>query len=123
MDRCVGAAARLPGGNRKELAIQALAQSETVSDLAARHEVSRKFVYQQTHKARAVLDDAFSPAVPDSEVLFELTVTKAWLRQVIVGLTLICRSSYRGVVEFLRDLLGVPVSLGCVHDVLQSAMR
>jgi len=35
---------------------------------------------------------------------------------VIVGLTLICRSSYRGVVEFLRDVLGVPVSLGSVHQ-------
>ena len=85
MDRCVGAAARLPGGHRKDLAIQALARSETVSGLAARHGVSRKFVYQQTHKARAVLDDAFSPAVPEIGVLFELTVTKAWLRQVIVG--------------------------------------
>jgi len=42
---------------------------------------------------------------------------------VIIALTLICRSSYRGVVEFLRDLLGVPVSLGCVHDVLQAATR
>ena len=113
MDRCAGAAARLPGSDRKDLAIQALARSETVSDLAARHGVSRKFVYQQTHKARAALDDAFSPAVPDSEVLFELAVTKVWLRQVIIGLTLICRSSYRGVVEFLRDLLGVPVSVGC----------
>ena len=123
MDRCVGAAARLPGGDRKDLAIQALARSETVSDLAARHGVSRKFVYQQTHKARAALADAFSPAVPDSEVLFELAVTKAWLRQVIVGLTLICRGSYRGVVEFLRDLLGVSISVGCVHDVLQEATR
>ena len=107
MDWCVGAAARLPEGDRKDLAIQALAQSETVSDLAARHGVSRKFVYQQTHKARAVLDGAFSPAAPDDEVLFELAVTKAWLRQVIVGLTLMCRSSYRGVVEFMRDLLGL----------------
>ncbi len=123
MDRCVGAAARLPGGNRKELAIQVLAQSETVSDLAARHGVSRKFVYQQTHKARAVLDDAFSPAVPDSEVLFGVAVTKAWLRQAIVALTLICRRSYRGVVEFLRDLLGVPVSVGCVHDVFQATTQ
>jgi len=69
------------------------------------------------------LDDAFSPATPDDEVLFEVAVTKAWLRQVIVGLTLICRSSYRGVVEFLRDLLGLPVSLGCVHDVLEAATR
>jgi len=123
MDRGVGAAARLPGSDRKDLAIQALAGSGTVSDLAARHGVSRKFIYQQTHKARAALDDAFSSATSDDEVLFELAVTKAWLRQMIVALTLICRSSYRGVVEFLRDLLGVPVSLGCVHDVLQAATR
>ncbi len=123
MDRCVGAAARLPKSVRKDLAIQALAGSGTVSDLAVRHGVSRKFVYQQTHKARAALDDAFLSATPDDEVLFELAVTKAWLRQVIVGLTLICRSPYRGVVEFLRDLLGLPVSLGCVHDVLQAATR
>ncbi len=85
--------------------------------------VSRKFVYQQTHKARAVLDDAFSSAVPDSKVLFELAVTKVWLRQVIIALALICRNSYRGVVEFLRDLLGLPVSVGTVHHVLQSATR
>src|SRR4051812_39380559 len=123
MDRGVGAAARLPESDRKNLAIQALAQSETVSDLAARHGVSRKFIYQQTHKARAALDGAFSPAVPDSTVLFELMVTKAWLRQVIVALVLICRGSYRGVVEFLRDLLGVSISVGCVHDVLQGVVQ
>src|SRR4051794_31063842 len=124
MDRGVAAAVRpLPESDRKDLAIQALAGSETVSDLAARHGMSRKFVYQQTHKARTALDEAFSPSVRDDEVLFELVVTKTWLRQVIVGLTLICRSSYRGVVEFRRDLLGVSVSLGCVHDVLQSATR
>ena len=123
MDRCVGAAARLAGSERKDLAIQALGRSATICDLAARHGVSRKFVHQQTHKAVAALDDAFLSVTPDHEMLFELAVTKAWLRQVIVGLTLICRSSYRGVVEFLRDLLGVPVSVGCVHDVLQAATR
>src|SRR3954449_9684922 len=124
MDRDVGAAVRpLPESDRKDLAIQALAGSETVSDLAARHGVSRKFVYQQTHKARAALDEAFSSATPDEAVLFELGVTKTWLRQVIVALPLICRSSYRGVVEFLRDLLGLPVSLGHAHDVLQAATR
>jgi len=123
MDRCAGAAARLPESDRKDLAIQALARSETVSDLAARHGVSRKFVYRQTHKAVAALDDAFLPATPDHEVLFEVAVTKAWLHQVIVGLTLICRSSHRGVVEFLRDLLGFSISVGTVHHVLQSATR
>ncbi len=123
MSRGDGAAARLPEGDRTELAIQALAGSETVSALAARHGVSRKFIYQQTHKARAALDGAFASATPDSAVLFELAVTKAWLRQVIVGLALIGRSSYRGIVEFVRDLLGVAVSIGCVHDVLLAATR
>ena len=61
--------------------------------------------------------------MPGSAVLFELAVSKAWLRQVIVALALICRGSYRGVVEFLRDLLGIAVSVGCVHDVLQAATR
>ena len=123
MDQRGGAAARLPGSERKDLAIHALAGSERVSDLAARHGVSRKFVYQQTHKAAAALDEVFSPAAPDSELLFELTVTKAWLRQVILALVLIGRSSYRGVVEFLRDLLGIAISIGCVHNVLEAATR
>jgi len=106
MDRCVGAAAKLPESDRQSLAIQALAQSATISDLAARHGVSRKFVYQQTDKARTALDGAFLSVEPEDEVLFELTVTKTWLRQVIVALTLICHSSYRGVVELPRDLPG-----------------
>ena len=123
MERCVGAAARLPESDRKDLAIQALARSETVSDLAARHGVSRKFIYQQAHKARVRIGRRFLSGAPEDEVLFELTVTKAWLRQVIVALPLICHSSYRGVIEFMRDLLGMSISVGTVHHVLQSAAR
>jgi hypothetical protein len=123
MDRCVGAAARLPESDRKDLAVQVLARSEPVSDLATRHGVSRKFVYQQAHKARVALDDAFRSATPDDEVLFELVVTKVWLRQVIIALALICRGSCRGVIEFMRDLLGVSMNVGTVHQVLQSAAR
>ncbi len=81
MDRGNGAAVRLPERDRKDLAIQALTRSETISDLAAWHGVSRKFISRQAHKARAALDDAFSSGAPDNEVLFELAVTKAWLRQ------------------------------------------
>src|SRR3978361_1909404 len=123
MTRCVSAAAMLPENDRKDLAIQALARSATISDLSVRHGVSRKFVYQQTHKAGEALDDAFLSTTPDEAVLFTLTVTKTWLRQVIVGLALICHSSYRGVVEFLRDLLGVAISVGTVHDVLQAVTQ
>ncbi|MDB5405024.1 MAG: hypothetical protein JWQ55_7042 [Rhodopila sp.] len=110
MGRCVGAAARLPEGDRKDLAVQVLLGSEPVSDLTTRHGVGRKFVYQQSHKARVALDDAFRSATPEDEELFELVVTKAWLRQVIVALALICRGSCRGVIEFVRDLLGVSMA-------------
>src|SRR3954454_23324482 len=123
MDRCVGAAALLAEPDGRALAIEAVARSATISDLSARHGVSRKFISQQTGKARTALDDAFLSAAPEDEVLFQLTVTKTWLRQVIVGLTLICRGSYRGVVEFLRDLIGVQISVGTVHHVLQLATR
>jgi hypothetical protein len=85
--------------------------------------VSRKFVYAQTDKARAALEDAFASAVPEDDVLFELPVSKRWLRQVTLALTLICRSSNRGGVEFMRDLLGVSTSVGNVHDVQQWAAQ
>jgi hypothetical protein len=57
--------ARLPARDRGELAVQALARSEWVSDLAAKQGVSRKSVYQQTHKARIARNDTFGSATPD----------------------------------------------------------
>ena len=99
MDRSIGAAGRLPAGGRKELAILALSGSATVTDLAIEHGGSRKFIYAQAGKARDALDEAFLPVMDDNEVLFELAVNKTWLRQVIVALSLIYHSSYRGVVE------------------------
>jgi len=62
MDQRVGAAAMLPESKLKALAVVALARSATVSEMAARHGVSRKFVYQQIHKAHTALDDAFMAA-------------------------------------------------------------
>ncbi|MGV7245723.1 hypothetical protein, partial [Caballeronia sp. M23-90] len=121
MSRLAGAAAKLPGSERKKLAVRVLAGSETVTDLAARHGVSRKFVYAQKDKASDALNDAFGSAVADDEVLFQLPVTRTWLRQVMLGLPLICRSSYRGVVEFMRDLLGVTVSVGPVQHLVHAA--
>ena len=108
---------------RRQLALEALAGAETVSRLAGQHEVSRKFVYRQAAKAEEALDDAFSPADHDDQkVLFHLPVTKTWLRQLILGLTLICHSSLRGVVELLGDVFDCSISVGTVHNVLHAAV-
>ncbi|MEL7475868.1 MAG: hypothetical protein AAGJ55_06515 [Cyanobacteria bacterium J06555_12] len=106
---------------RQDIAIQALSKSEPVSHLAADFQVSRKFVYQQAHKARQALDESFGAPAGESEILFHLPVTKTWLFQLILALVLICHCSYRGVVELLRDLFDLPISIGTVHNRLQSA--
>jgi hypothetical protein len=107
---------------RLSLGVQALAGHQTITDLAADAGVSRKFVYQQRDRAQGALDDAFTPSMPDDEVLFHLPITKNWLKQAALGLTLICHSSYRGVHEFCRDLLGVNMAVGTVHNIVHDAI-
>jgi hypothetical protein len=116
------AARLLPLQARQQLALDALA-GQSVSALADQHRVSRKFVYQQLGHAHDALDQAFAPP-PDQppHLLFWLPVTKPWLRQLVLGLTLICHSSLRGVQELLADLFDYPLSLGSIHNILQQAV-
>src|SRR5215831_9409685 len=58
---------------------------------------------------------------PD-QLLFWLPVTTPWLRQLVLGLTLICHSSLRGVTELLQDLFDYPLAVGSVHNILHQAV-
>ena len=116
-------AKNLPPRARQALAVAALAGKTPVSRLAASIGVSRKFVYQQSEKANNALDQAFANDRSDEEVLFYLPVTKAWLRKVVLGLVLICHSSFRGVQEFMRDLLDFDISIGSVHNVVMDTVE
>jgi hypothetical protein len=115
-------AQRLLPQQRQALAVQVLAGTQPVSDLAREHQVSRKFLSQQAHTAEAALQQVFAPSSPPDDVLFYLPVTKAWLRQLVLALVLICHSSLRGVVEWLRDLFDCPISLGTAHNLVHSAV-
>jgi hypothetical protein len=116
------AAHALQPHQRLQLARDALA-GQPISELARDHDVSRKFVYQQLDKAEQGLAAAFAPdPAKDGAVLFYLPVTAAWLQRLILGLLLICHSSYRGVYELLRDLFHCPRSLGYIHAVAHAAM-
>jgi hypothetical protein len=68
------------------------------------------------------LAQAFAPQAKDEEVWFDLPVTKAWLPQGVLGLVLLCHSSFRGVIAFFRDLLDGLVSLGSVHAIVRPAV-
>ena len=115
-------AQRLLPQERQNLAIQVLAGAQPVSDLAREHEVSRKFLYQQAHTAEEALNESFAPSSRSDDVLFYLPVTKAWLRQLVLALVLICHSSVRGVVELLRDVFDYRLSVGTVHNIVHSAV-
>jgi hypothetical protein len=118
-------AARLAPRQRRDLSLEALRRAEPLTDLAQRHQVSRKFVYQQMEKATTALDRAFQPAgPPEDAVLFSLPVTRAWLEQLVLSLTLICHSSYRGAMELLETMFDYrQSSLGGLHNVLMGAVE
>ena len=113
-------AASLSPDTRQEIGIQVLSRAEPISRIAATHQVSRKFVYQQGNKAQQALDASFAASQGDDDVLFHLSVTKNWLSQLMLGLVLICHSSYRGVVGLFRDLFDMSISIGTVHNRLQA---
>lgn len=119
------ATTRLSADQRKAIAIQGLAKAVPISSLAVHHNVSRPLVYRQLRQASAALDDVFSPAQTDGtgEVLFMLPVTQRWLDQVILALTMVGHVSFRATIELMRDLFGVPTSLGTIHTVLQQAAQ
>jgi hypothetical protein len=94
MPSYLSVAANLPPERRKDLAIHSLAGTEPLAKMAAREGISRKFLYRQKRKAEAALDQAFVPFEDDPAVLFYLPVTAAWLTQLVLGLILICHSSY-----------------------------
>ena len=114
-------AASLPPDFRQKLSIEVLSKSKPVSHLAREHQVSRKFLYQQGNKAKQALTECFEPSTPDDQVLFHLPITKSWLTQLILGVVLMCHSSYRGVIELFRDLFDLPISIGTIHNRLESA--
>ena len=67
------------------------------------------------------LDEAL--AARDDDTLFRLPVTEGWLSQLTLALILVCHSSYRDVRKLLRDLFNMSISVGTIHNRLQSAAR
>ena len=121
MSPTLSVAASLSPNDHQAIGIQALARTAPISHFSAKHEVSRKFVYQQGDKAQRLLDEAFaSPVSDDDAVLFHLPVTKNCLYQMILGLVLICHSSYKWVVELSNDLFDISISIGTIHNRLEA---
>lgn len=117
-------AANLSPTERKAISVEALAGSSTVTEIAARNNVSRKFAHKQKNIANKALDKAFEPIPKDDDVIFYLPVTKKWIRQFVLALILICHSSFRGVIELLGSLFDYHnICLGTIHNIVVDASK
>jgi hypothetical protein len=108
---------------RQRLAVEALAGTTPITQLADQNHVSRKFVYQQQDIAHNALSNAFEPPPDEQKVLFHLPVTKPWIEQFTLGLVLIGHCPFRGVVELFGDFFDHSISLGSVHNIVHSAVE
>lgn len=118
----IAVARTLPSYERQFLATRVLAKSQPVAELAREHTVSRKFLYQQADKAREALDKAFATDQDDNKTLFQIPVTKSWLRQLALSSILTCHASMRGVVALFQDVLDTPISVGTIHGIVRQAV-
>ena len=119
----VHAARQLGPDQRKQIAVQALARSEPIAHLAGKYDVSRNFVYRHASKASSALDEAFAPSDKDDKVLFNLPVTKDWLRQFVLASVLVGHNSMRGVLEILDAVFDYRgLSVGTVHNIVHQAV-
>lgn len=103
---------------RRQLAVKAISNEESVTDLAKESGVSRKFVYAQKNKAIEALNEAFGPDERDDTVLFTVPMTQNLIRASVVSLALNCHGSERGIVQHFRDLYNYNISEATVHNTL-----
>lgn len=118
------AAIQMPPSQRRLLAVAGVARCQPISNLARENDVSRKFLYDQIEKANRALDDAFRPGENDDQrVLFNIPVTKQWLRQLVLSAILDCHSSGRGVQDFVRNILDSEIAIGTIHNIVMAAVE
>ena len=117
---CLCSAKNMSTINRQTIALQAIRHEDKITDIAAENQVSRDFIYRQKNKAIKGIELAFQSA-NDSDVLFYLPVTKAWIISFVLCLILHCRASYRGIYKLFADAFDFDISIGTIHNIMQAA--
>lgn len=102
---------------RTEIALQAISNKNSITEIANDSKVSRGFVHKQVNKAMQGIHDAFAN-VEATGVLYYIPVTINWIKGLIVNLALHCRANYRGMQSVLEDCIDFSTSIGSISNVL-----
>ena len=109
----------IPSTTKRDMGLQAIRGQQTITDLSRNFRCSRTTVHAQKNRALEAVANAFDET--NDEVLFTIEVTKSFIHKTVVALFLACESSYRGIMIFLESVLGHPISLGSVFNILDDA--
>ena len=112
----------ISNADKKSLAIKAIAGEQTISAIANDYQVSRKFVSTQKQKVLSAVNEAFDEKADGDKVLYQIPVTKNWLKQCVISFTLDCRSSVRGIIKSMSNLFDFKCSLGNVCNIIRSVI-
>ncbi len=113
----------ITNNERKQLVLTVIKNKNTITNVAEKNNVSRKFIHELKNKATEAIDQSFETNTNNNDVLFYLPVTKAWLCQFILCLMLHCRSGYRGIIKVLQDAFDYQISIGSIHNIAHDAKQ
>lgn len=105
---------------KQSIGLQAITENN-ISQVAQRHQVSRNTVYTQKNRIQTAVNDAFMTSEAEDRVLFNMPVTKPFLQQVVLGILLICKGSYRNAQMFLTNLFDTDMSIGTIFNIHDAA--
>lgn len=111
---------RIPLSEKLDIGLKSLSGKHSVVDIAQEYSCSRSTVYEQKERLLAAANKEFEPD-DDNKVLYHLPVSKKLIHMVVVALFLICKSSYRDIIFFLRTIFHYHLSVGGVFNIIDDA--
>ena len=107
--------------SKKRVALQAITNQKTISELAEENNTSRKFIRQQGEQVQQAIDNVFDfNRARNDKVLYHLPITKAWITQLV--LMLLGHTSYRHIVMLMKDLFDYDISEATIHTLFNDAV-
>ena len=115
-------AKNMNGEQKKRIAVAAFTGAKTITQIAKEIDTSRSFVRGQKTIITGAIDAAFTPESTPDKVLFHLPVTRQWIEQLVLSLTLI-HVSYRNVSTLLTDVFDYTISIATVNNIFNAAVK
>jgi len=108
---------RISNDQKRNLALQSLSKQNSISNLSRTYGCSRTTVHLQKNTALLAINKAFDEE-NENTLLYDLPITKNYIKQVVLSLFLICKSSFRDIIFFLKDIFDYSISLGSIYTIL-----